>query len=199
MLQLYDFEKSGNCYKARLLLAHLEMPYERIEVNSRTGETRQPPYLAVNPKGQIPALAVEGAIIAESSAILFYLADGTAYLSGARLARAQCVQWMAFEQANILANIGLSRKWITTGQAEANRKALDEKHKLGHEALAIMEAKLADRDFFVGDRYSIADIALFGYTHLAEEGNFSLRDYSRVRSWIERVKSQPGWVPMIGG
>lgn len=201
MLRLYDYLDSGNGYKVRLLLAHLGRDYELIEKDILKGETRTPDYLAKNPNGRIPLLELEdGACLAESDAILFYLAEGTPYLPEGRLARAQVLQWMFFEQYNHEPNIATSRFFLRhferTPEIEAGLKA---RQAPGYAALGVMERHLADREWFVGGTYSIADIALFAYTHVAGEGGFDLARYGALNAWLARVKAQPGWVPMLPG
>ncbi len=192
-MKLYDFHESGNGYKVRLLLSHLAMAHERVELDILEGETRTPKFLAKNPNGRIPALELDsGEVLCESNAILFYLAEGTPYLPADRLDRARALQWMFFEQYSHEPYIAVLRFWHFSGQAETYRDQIPEKQRRGHQAMGVMEQHLTSRDFFVGGRYSIADIALFAYTHVAEEGGFALSAYPAVSAWIERVQSQPG-------
>jgi glutathione S-transferase len=197
-MRLYDYLPSGNGYKVRLLLAQLEIPFERIELDIVDGATRTDSYLKKNPNGRIPLLETdEGVHLAESSAILFFLSDGTPFLPDRSLDRARVLQWMFFEQYNHEPNIATSRHWIQHLELTDERRArLEEKYRLGHEALAVMEAHLATNDFFVGRRYTIADIALFAYTHVAPEGGFELGPYPNIQSWITRVADQPGHIPI---
>ena len=198
MLRLYDNHLSGNGYKPRLLLAHLRRSYERVELDILKGETRTPEFLALNPNGRIPVLALEdGTCIAESNAILHYLAEGSRFLPSGRLARAITLQWMFFEQYSHEPNIAVARHWIQhVDMTEARRVQLPAKQEGGHAALAVMENRLREADWFVGDAMTVADIALYAYTHVAEEGGFDLDLYPAVKAWLARVAEQPGHVPM---
>ena len=198
MLLLHDNHLSGNGYKPRLLLAHLGRTYERIEVDILKGETRTPEFLARNPNGRIPVLELEdGTCIAESNAILFYLAEGSPFLPAERLGRALALQWMFFEQYSHEPCIAVARHWLQhLEMTEAQRTQLPEKQAGGRAALAVMERHLGAWDWFGGDAISIADIALYAYTHVAEEGGFDLSDYPAVGAWLARVAEQPGHVPM---
>jgi glutathione S-transferase len=200
MLKLYDYLSSGNGYKCRLLLHQLGIPFERVELDILKGETRTPEFLAKNPNGRIPALELEdGTVLAESNAILFYLADGTPFLPEGRLERAQALQWLFFEQYSHEPFIAVAR-FIRHFLPEDNprRADLPRLEQGGHAALGVMERRLADRPFLVADRYTIADIGLYAYTHVADEGGFGLETYPRIRAWLERVSSQPGHVPIDG-
>ena len=202
MLRLYDFLASGNGYKVRLLLHQLAIPFERVELDIIRGETRTPEFLAKNPNGRIPLLELDdGTRIAESNAIMWYLADGTPYLPSDRVARAHVLQWMFFEQYSHEPNIATSRFWLTHLELTPERRAgLEQKRPLGHAALAVMERHLASHDYFVASAaYSIADIALYAYTHVAPEGGFDLAPYPAVNAWLERVRAQPRHVPITLG
>jgi len=196
MLTLYDYLESGNGYKVRLLLSQLGLPFRLVEKDILKGETRTPAFLAVNPDGRIPVLQLEdGRTLAQSSAILFYLAEGTPFLPDDRFERAQVLQWMFFEQYSHEPQIAVARFWIHSlhkGKEWADR--LQEKWQKGYQALDVMERHLTGRRFFVGERYSIADIALYGYTHVAGEGEFDLGRYPHIRGWLDRVADQPGHV-----
>ena len=198
MLRLHDNHLSGNGYKPRMLLAHLGQSYERIEVDILNGESRTPEFLAKNPNGRIPVLELEdGTCIAESNAILYYLADGSPLLPSDRLARALVVQWMFFEQYSHEPCIAVARHWIQhLGMSNLQRAQLLDKQEGGRAALAVMERHLGDSDWFGGDAMSIADLALYAYSHVAEEGGFRLGDYPAVSAWLARVAAQPGHVPM---
>lgn len=200
-MRLYDYLPSGNGYKVRLLLTLLEVPFERIELDIVDGETRTPEFLAKNPNGRIPLLETdEGIHLAESNAILFFLADGSPFLPDRSLERARVLQWMFFEQYNHEPNIATSRHWIQHLELTEERRArLEEKRELGHDALRVMEAHLSRNEFFVGRRYTIADIALFAYTHVAPEGGFELEPYPSIRAWIDRIQSQPRHIPITQG
>jgi glutathione S-transferase len=197
VLRLYDHLASGNAYKVRLLLHQLGIPFERIEMDIVRGATRTPEFLARNPNGRIPTLELEGGTyLAESNAILFYLAESTPFLPATRLERALVLQWMCFEQYSHEPNIATVRFWLHTGLDDERRAMLPMKRRLGHDALAVMDGHLRARSFFVGERYTITDIALFAYTHVAGEGGFDLAPYAAVRAWLDRVRAQPGHVPI---
>jgi len=197
MLRLYDYLESGNGYKVRLLLHQLGIPFERIELDILKGETRTPSFLAKNPNGRIPTLELEdGTFLPESNAILWYLAEDTPFLPEERLARAQVLSWMCFEQYSFEPNIATLRFW-THARLLVERAALvPGKREAGAAALRVMEGHLAKRSFFVGERYTIADIALYAYTHVAEEGGFGLVKHPAIREWLARVAAQPGHVPI---
>jgi len=200
-MRLYDYLPSGNGYKVRLLLAHLGIPFERIEVDILKGESRTPEFLAKNPNGRIPLLEWQpGIFLAESDAILFFLADGTPFAPRDRLERARVLEWMFFEQYSHEPNIATVRFWITHLGLSAERRAqLEPKQTLGYAALGVMERHLESRQFFVGDRYSIADIALYAYTHVAHEGGFELGRFPAILAWLGRVARQPGHIPITRG
>jgi len=200
---LHDNLSSGNGYKIRLLLAQLNVPFERIEYDIDRGETRTPGFLQrVNPNGRVPVLETdEGEALAESGAILFYLSEGTPFLPDGRLGRARVLRWMFFEQYSHEPNVATPRYWATHGveMTEERRLSLETKRKLGHDALGVMEGHLRQNDFFVGGRYTVADIALYAYTHVAGEGGFDLAGYPAVLAWIDRVAAQPGHIPITQG
>ena len=198
MLRLYDNLISGNGYKVRLLLSQLGLPFERVEMDIFKGETRTPDFLARNPNGRIPTLRLEdGSHLAESNAILVYLAEGSDLWPAERKARAETLQWLFFEQYSHEPYIAVLRFWAhlpaLTAQQEAERPGRKER---GEDALGVMERHLAERSFFVGERYGLADIALYAYTHVAEEGGYDLAPYPAVRAWLERVAAQPGHLPI---
>ena len=193
MLRFYDFHESGNGYKVRLLLSHLQIPHERIEMDILRGETRTPEYLALNPNGRIPLLVLEdGRTLAESNAILFFLAENTPYWPEDPFLRAKVMQWMCFEQYSHEPYIAVVRFWTFAGELAAHAGELLERRKRGEDALDVMEGHLSSNEFFVGDGYSIADIALYAYTHVAHEGGFDLSNRPNVTAWLARVASQPG-------
>lgn len=200
-MRLYDNLASGNGYKARLLLHQLGLAYERVELDTNAGQTRTADYLAINANGKIPVLRLDdGACLPESNAILFYLAEGTDFLPADRLARAQALQWMFFEQYSHEPCIAVSRSLKRYHPDNAETRArLAEIEPKGYAALDVMERQLSDREFFAGGRYSIADIALYAYTHVADEGGFSLDDYPNIRAWLARVAAQPGHIPIDRG
>jgi len=194
MLKVYDFTGSGNGYKVWLLMSQLGIPFERIECDILKGETRTPAFLEKNPNGRIPTLELEdGTFLFESGAILWYLAEGTAFAPSDRLARAKTLQWMFFEQYSHEPYIAVARFWKhfldkLTAQQEAN---LPDIMKKGYAALDVMEKHLATHTFFVDERYGLADIALYAYTHVAHEGEFDLSNYPNITAWMVRVKAQP--------
>jgi glutathione S-transferase len=199
MLTLYDFMGSGNGYKVRLLLAQLGLPYKLVECDILKGETRTPEFLAKNPNGRIPTLQLEdGTHLAESDAILWYLAEGTKFAPADRLARAKTLQWMFFEQYSHEPNIAVVRFWrhFISKLSPLQELDLPGRVEKGYAALGVMEQHLARHQYFVGGRYGLADIALYAYTHVAPEGNFDLDHYPHVSSWLARVASQPGHVSM---
>lgn len=198
MLRLYDNHTSGNGYKPRLLLAHLGRAFERIEIDIDNGESRTLDFLKKNPNGRIPVLELEdGACLAESNAILFYLAEGSRFLPSDRLARAQTLQWMFFEQYSHEPFIAVVRHWLHLGGlTDEQRVQLPAKRKGGHAALAVMEGHLGRADWFGGEGMTVADISLYAYTHVAGEGEFDLGAYPAVRAWLDRVAAEPGHVPM---
>ena len=198
MLRLYDNRISGNGYKPRLLLGHLGRAFERIEVDIDRGESRTPAFLAKNPNGRIPVLELEdGTCLAESNAILFYLAEGSRFLPSDRLARAQSLQWMFFEQYSHEPCIAVVRHWLHLGElTDAQQAQLPAKREGGHAALFVMEGHLGKADWFGGEGMTVADIALYAYTHVAGEGGFELGAYPAVRAWLDRVAAEPGHVPM---
>jgi glutathione S-transferase len=198
MVRLYDFLPSGNGYKVRLLLRQLSIPYELIEMDITRGETRTPEFLAKNPNGRIPLIELEdGRFLAESGAILFYFAEGTRFLPTDRWERAEVLQWMFFEQYSHEPYIAVARAWLHLfGLDEERKRQLPQKQKLGYDALGVMERRLARHEYFVGNEPSIADIALYAYTHVADEGGFDLARFPAVLHWLERIRSLPGYVPI---
>ena len=196
MLTLYDFLPSGNGYKVRLLLSQLGIPFKLVEKNILKGETRSPEFLAINPDGRIPTLKFDdGRTLAQSNAITFYFAEGTPFLPADKFERAQVLQWMFFEQYSHEPHIAVARFWIhELHKREEWADRLKERWEKGYQALDIMERHLRDRRFLVGNAYSIADIALYAYTHVAEQGDFDLNRYPAIRGWLDRVADQPGHV-----
>jgi glutathione S-transferase len=193
MIKLHEFAPSGNCYKVRLLLAQLGIPFERVAVDLHTRETRTPEFLAKNPIGRVPTVELEpGRYLAESNAILWYFAEDTEYLPECRLGRAQALQWMFFEQYSHEPYVAVARAWVAyLGVPQGKEQELVERREKGYAALDVMEQLLAAQPFFAGERYSIADIALYAYTHVADEGGFDLARYPAIGAWMARVKAQP--------
>jgi len=198
MLTIYGMRASGNCYKLQLLLDQLGREYRWVEVDSAHGATRTPEYLAKNPNGKVPLLELEdGRRLAESDAILCYLAEGTPFLPDDRWLRAQTLQWLFFEQYShepCIAVARFIRGWLPAEHPrQAEVPALLQK---GAQVLAVMEQHLAGREWFVGNSYGIADIALYAYTHCAGDGGIELADFPNIRAWLARVQAQPGHTPM---
>lgn len=193
MTTLYDYLDSGNGYKIRLLMSHLQLPYRRVQLEIFEGASRTPEFLAKNPNGRIPTLELDdGTFLAESNAIMWYLAENTAYVPQDRLGRAQALQWMFFEQYSHEPYVATARSIVRHHPPESPRRAeLPERRAKGHQALAVMEKHLTGRTFFVNERYSIADIALYAYTHVAPEAGIELSAYPNVLAWIGRVAAQP--------
>ena len=195
---IYGDSRSGNCYKLKLLCAEMDIGYDWREVDILDGDTRTPEFLSLNPNGKIPLLVLpDGRTLAESNAILCYLADGSQFLGGDAFARATILQWMFFEQYSHEPYIATSRFIIQYLGTPPERAAeLDQKKAGGYHALGVMEQALDNSEWLTGDQFTIADIALFAYTHVADEGDFSLADYPNIRSWIERLKLRPNFVAM---
>ena len=195
MIRLYDYWESGNAYKVRLLLTQLSIPFERVHLDILKGETRTKAFLAKNPNHRVPLLEwPDGRCLVESNAILFHLAEGTPMLPSDPWEKAQVLQWMFFEQYSHEPYIAVLRFWHFAKLLEENREAIPAKREAGLHALSVMEEHLADRTWFGGSDYSIADIALYAYTHVANEGGFDLSPFPAVRAWIEHVAAQPGHV-----
>jgi glutathione S-transferase len=193
---LYDSAVSGNCYKVRLLFAHLGIEYERREMDVLDRSDRPEVLADLNPALRVPTLVLDdGRALAESNAITWYFAEGTPYLPDDRFERAQVLQWLFFEQYSHEPNIAVARFWAHFGvqPSAADRHA---KHEGGVKALSAMESHLGGRRFLVAERYSIADIALYAYTHVADEGGFDLAPYPAIRAWLGNVTAQAGHVPI---
>ena len=200
-LRLYGMTGSGNCYKPALLMRQLGMPFEWVEVDILKGGSRTPEFLARNPNGKVPLLEItdggETRALAESNAMLCYLAEGTPFLPEDRWPRAQVLQWLFFEQYSHEPYIATVRFWVKYLRKQDEwKEKIAEASKKGHAALAVMEQQLAKTPFLAGPRYTIADIALYAYTHVAHEGNDSLQPYPALRGWLARVEAQPDFVPM---
>jgi glutathione S-transferase len=197
MLTLFDYLDSGNGYKIRLLLTQLDKTYRWVELDIMAGKTRTPEFLAKNPNGRIPAIEEDGRFLAESNAILIYFAEGTPFLPTDRFSRAQVFQWLFFEQYSHEPYVATPRFLVKHFPADHPRRAeLPKRLEQGRAALGVMESHLKTRQFFVDEKYSIADIALYAYTHVAHEGGHDLAPYPSVRAWIDRVASQPKHLPI---
>jgi glutathione S-transferase len=197
MLTVYGMKASGNCYKVQLLLELLGHPYRWVEVNSAAGETRTPEFLAKNPNGRVPLIELEDSRrLPESNAILCFLAEASPFLPDDRFARAQALQWLFFEQYSHEPYIAVARficGWLPDDHPR--RAELPRLRERGHQALAVMEQHLAGQHYFVGERCTVADLALYAYTHKAADGGFDLASYPALRAWLARVEAQPGFVP----
>ena len=198
MVKVYGMSVSGNCHKVRMVLEALGQPYQWTEIDTVAGETRTPEYLAMNANGKVPVLEIEpGVYLPESNAIISYLADGSVLMPTERLERARVLQWLFFEQYSHEPYIAVARFLRRFHpDPEAQRALADSKMAGGNRALDVMESHLRSHPFFVGGRYTIADVALFAYTHVAHEGGFDLARLPAVEAWLSRVENQPGFVRM---
>lgn len=192
-MKLYDSQVSGNCYKVRLLFGHLGVEYERHEVDVVDRSGRAELLGDLNPALRVPTLVLDdGRSLAESNAILFYFAEGTPYLPEDRYERAQVLQWLFFEQYSHEPHIAVVRFLVAYSGARPPEAELEPRRRAGYQALDAMERHLSDRAFLVADRFTIADISLYAYTHVADEGGFDLAGYPAIRAWLDRVTAQPG-------
>jgi glutathione S-transferase len=194
---LFNAPVSGNCYKVRLLLAHLGIEYDRHEVNVIERSDRAQLLGSINPALSVPTIVLDdGSPLAESNAILWYFAEGTPYMPEDRLGRARVLQWLSFEQFSHQPYIALVRYWLSIAHIPIAKEKIDARRTPGYAALDAMERHLDRSGFFVEERYTIADIALYAYTHVAHEGGFDLSRYPAIRAWLARVDAQPGHVPI---
>jgi glutathione S-transferase len=199
MYTLYSMQKSGNSYKVRLALARLGIPYKLVEVDILQGESRTPEFLSMNPSGQVPLIEVApGRHLAESNAILWYVAGGTTLAPEDRIERAEALQWMFFEQHSLEPNIGAAYFWLALikGGRDLQSHALEDWLENGDRALGVMEKHLGKYPFFVANRFTIADIALYAYTHVANQCDFDLARFPAIRGWLDRIAAEPGYVTM---
>ncbi len=199
MLTLYSMPSSGNSYKPRLLLAHLGMAFNHVAMDANDGSTRTDAYRAKNPNGKLPLLELDdGRFLAESNAILLYLAEGTPYLPADRYLRALCYQWMFFEQYSHEPAIAvrLSNILHAANRPDVRDEDMQDLLERGNKALAVMEVQLQNTPFLAGENLSVADISLYGYSHSAERAGFDLDDFPAVKSWLKRVSAEPGHVPI---
>ena len=194
---LYDNPVSGNCYKVRLLLGLLGVEFERRELSVVDRSNRTAVLDRLSPSLTVPTVVLEdGRPLAESNAILCYFADGTAYLPDDPYERAQVLQWLFFEQYKHEPAIAVVRFWVAYSESPPPAAEIEARRPAGHEALEVMERHLDAHDFFVAERFTIADVALYAYTHVAPEGGFDLGPYPAVRAWLERVAARPGTIPI---
>ena len=193
MYKLYDFLPSGNAYKVRLLLTQLQISFELIEINPLKKETRTDEFLQINPNGKIPVLEIApNKFISESNAILYYLSQETEYFPQDKYQQAEVMQWLFFEQFSHEPNIATPRFWISIlNQPDKYQAQIKQKQQLGYAALTVMEQHLKNHDFLVADQYTIADIGLYAYTHVADEGGFDLTKFPAILAWLKRIQSQP--------
>lgn len=198
MVKVFGMSASGNCHKVKLLLTQLREPFDWQEIDILNGESRTDAFLAMNPSGQVPVLEIEpGVYLPESNAILYYLAEGTALLSADRLERADTLRWMFFEQYRHEPYVAVARFIMRLLPADSPRRAeLPRLHEKGYQALDVMEQHLRTHNYFVGNKYSIADIALHAYTHVAAEGGFDLSRYRAIPQWLDRIAAQPLFLKM---
>lgn len=194
-LRLYDYAASANCYKVRLLLAQLELPYDRIPIDIFAGDTLTDEYAARNPMRTTPVLETgDGRYLPESNAILLYLADSTPFLPDEAFERAQVVRWLIYEQTDVIPTLGGLRFRLLAGRLKPTDDRAIRRKEGGEQVLRLLDDHLADRAFFVADGYSIADIGIYGYVHVADEAGIDMRPYTHVGAWLERVRSQPGYM-----
>ena len=191
---LYEHPSSGNCLKARVMLDQVGAAYERVQIDLFAGETRTPEHFARNPDGRVPVLALDsGEFLAESNAILLYLAEGTEFLPTDPLARARVHAWMFFEQNQVEANIGVARFLALSGRAGGQPEVFADRQRRGRDALATLERALAARSFLVGSSYTVADLSLYGYVHVADDAGVPVAEHPAVASWVQRVAALPGF------
>jgi len=197
---LHQMQISGNCYKVRLAARQLGISLKLVEYALGSGRTRTPEFLAKNPIGRVPLLETDdGNYLAESGAILFHLAENTKLMPSDRWNRAKMVEWMFFEQYEHEPYIAVARRWLAFEPKEAlekKRHLVPERHAKGNAALTVMERQLETKDWLAGGQYSIADIALYAYTHVAADGGFDLSRYPAVTAWMDRITRQPGYIPL---
>ena len=193
-MRLYDYFASCNCYKVRLLLAHLGRPYERVPIDIFAGETLTDDYARVNPSRTTPMLETDdGRYLPESNAILVYLAHGTPFLPDDPVELAEVVRWLVYEQTDVIPTMGGLRFRLLVGRLEPSDPEAIRRKQGALEVLRLLDGHLATREFFVG-RYTIADVAIYGYTHVAHEAGIDLQPYSNLRAWFERVEEEPGYI-----
>lgn len=193
-LRLYDYAASCNCYKARLVLAQLGLPYERVPIDIFNGETLTDEFARINPGRTTPVLETEHGYLPESNAILVYLAAGTPLLPEDPFDRAQVVRWLVFEQTDVIPTMGGLRFRLLVGRLTPDDPAAIRRKESSHEVLRLLDDHLATREFLVSDRYTIADVSVYGYSHLAHEAGIDMEPYANVRAWFARVEERPGYM-----
>jgi glutathione S-transferase len=199
MYTLYSMQRSGNSYKVRLALSQLRKPYRLVEIDILKGDSHTPEFLAKNPNGQVPLLEVSpGRYLAESNAILWFVAGGSALAPEDRVERAEALQWMFFEQHSLEPNIGAAYFWLALvkGGRDLQQHAREGWMEAGYRALGVMDKHLKQRRYFAANRYTIADIALYAYTHIAHECDFDLTTFPNIRAWLDRVAAEPRHITM---
>jgi glutathione S-transferase len=190
-MRLYDYAASANCYKVRLLLAHLGREYERVPVDIFAGDTLTDEFAAINPMRTTPVLEdPPGTFLQESNAILIHLARGTAFLPD----DPQVFRWLCYEQADVVPTMGGLRFRLITGRLSAGDRDAERRRAGSYEVLGLLDAHLAGREFFVGDAYSVADVGIYGYVHVAHEAGLDLQPYDALRAWLARAQEQPGYM-----
>lgn len=198
MLRLYDTRLSGNAWKVRILLTQLGIPFERVTLDLAKGDTADPAFRAKSRFARVPVLELEdGRTLVESSAIMLYLAEGTPFLPDDKFLRAEVTAWLTFEQADLLRALAMPRIWNLRGLADQKASQIADFQEGAYPALAKADAWLKSRDWLVDNRYSIADIGLFGYVSMATQGGYEMERFPAVNAWLARVKGQPGWVPLV--
>lgn len=198
MLRLYDSRMSGNSWKIRILLSQLALPYERVTLDIAQGETRAPAFQRLSRFARVPVLELDdGRSIAESGAILAYLGDGTPLMPTDPWQRAEVLGWMFYEQADLQKPLAMPRVHYLQGQATAKADEIAKLHREGYAGLAPLETWLEERDWLVGERYTLADLAVSVYVSLADQGGYDLTRFAAIRRWMTRVAAQPGWVPLL--
>jgi glutathione S-transferase len=199
MYTLYSMQRSGNSYKVRLALSQLRLPYRLVEIDILKGESHTPEFLGKNPSGQVPLLeAAPGRYLAESNAILWFVAGGSALAPEDRIERAEALQWMFFEQHSLEPNLGAAYFWLclVKGGRDLQQHALEDWMEEGYRSFGVMEKHLRERRYFAADRYTIADIALYAYTHIAHQCDYDLATFPNIRAWLDRIANEPGHITM---
>jgi len=198
MLRLYDSRLSGNAWKVRILLTQLGLPFERVTLDLAKGATAVPAFRAKSRFSQVPVLELEdGRTLVESAAIMYYLADGSPYLPDDPFIRAEVMGWLCFEQADLLRPLALPRFYHMRGLAEKMTNRISDFQERGYTALAKVDNWLGAHDWLVDNRYTIADIGVFGYVSMASQGGYDMERFPLINAWVERVKAQRGWVPLV--